>query len=98
VAELERAAMKKWFASAVMAFTLIIPRTGTAQGCALCNTQAEGSGPKMIQALRDGIVILMIPPLGVCLMIMAIAYKKRNRSFTPEDPAIHGSPHSDLGW
>jgi hypothetical protein len=52
----------------------------------------------MIQALQDGIVVLMIPPMGICLMIMAIAYKKRDRFFKSESPASQRGPHADLGW
>ncbi len=32
----------------------------------------------MIQALRSGIVILVIPPMMICIGITWMAYKKRN--------------------
>jgi hypothetical protein len=50
-----------------------------AQGCALCYTQAAGSGSRMIAALRSGILILMVPPMVICLGITWMAYKKRNQ-------------------
>jgi hypothetical protein len=32
----------------------------------------------MIQALRDGIFILMVPPLFICIGITYLAYRRRN--------------------
>jgi hypothetical protein len=50
-----------------------------AQSCALCYTQAASSGSKMIQALRSGILILIVPPtLGSIGMIFVI-HRKRNQ-------------------
>jgi hypothetical protein len=49
------------------------------QGCALCYTQAASSGARMIQALKSGILILVIPPtLGSIGMILVI-HRKRNQ-------------------
>jgi hypothetical protein len=46
------------------------------QGCALCYTQAASSGAKMIQALKTGILILVIPPtLGSIGMIFILRSK-----------------------
>jgi len=58
---------------------LALPRLAFAQGCALCYTQAANSGARIIQALRDGIVILIIPPVLMCLGAMVLAYRKRNQ-------------------
>ncbi len=57
---------------------VLVPRVTWAQGCALCYTQAAGSGPRMITALKSGILFLMIPPMLICLGITWMAYKKRN--------------------
>lgn len=46
------------------------------QGCALCYTQAASSGAKMIEALKTGILILVIPPtLGSIGMIFVLRRK-----------------------
>jgi hypothetical protein len=46
------------------------------QGCALCYTQAASSGAKMIQALKEGIILLVIPPtLGSVGMIFVLRQK-----------------------
>lgn len=49
------------------------------QSCALCYTQAASAGSRMIQALKSGILVLIVPPtLGSVGMILVI-YKKRNQ-------------------
>ncbi|HYW41180.1 MAG TPA: hypothetical protein VE957_23960 [Terriglobales bacterium] len=64
------------------------------QSCALCYTQAAGAGPRMIQALKSGILVLIFPPMAICIGLMIMSYKKRNR-FRPEGGADR---ESDLGW
>jgi hypothetical protein len=49
------------------------------QNCALCYTQAASAGARMIEALRSGILVLIIPPTLMWLVIAAIAYSKRNQ-------------------
>lgn len=66
---------------------LALPPFAFSQGCALCYTQAANSGARLIQALRDGIVILIIPPLAMCLGAMVLAYRKRNQFHRADTPA-----------
>ena len=71
---------KTWFRGLmVTAMALLTPALCFAQNCALCYTQAAGAGPRMIQALRSGILILMIPPMFICIGITIMAYRKRNQ-------------------
>jgi hypothetical protein len=58
---------------------LAIPVLSYAQSCALCYTQAAGAGSRMIAALKSGILILVAPPMLICLGIAWMAYKKRNQ-------------------
>jgi hypothetical protein len=76
--------------AALIALTL--PRLAFSQGCSLCYTQAANSGARMIRALRSGIVILIIPPLSVCLGAIGLAYRKRNQ-FNEADSRME--PRSD---
>jgi hypothetical protein len=64
-------------ALAFSAFTLAPP--AFSQSCALCYTQAASSGQRMIEALRSGILILIVPPTLMWLVLAAIAYGKRNQ-------------------
>jgi hypothetical protein len=58
---------------------LLAPVPAFAQSCALCYTQAASSGARMIQALRSGILILIVPPtLGTVGMIF-VMYRKRDQ-------------------
>jgi len=53
---------------------------GYAQSCALCYTQAAGAGHRMIQGLRTGILVLIVPPMFMSVGITVLAYRKRNRT------------------
>jgi len=58
---------------------LAVPAAAYAQNCALCYTQAASAGSRMIAALRSGILILILPPMLICIGITWMAYKKRNQ-------------------
>jgi len=62
-----------------LATLLLLPTVTFAQNCALCYTQAAASGSRMIQALRSGILVLVFPPMIICIAITWMAYKKRNQ-------------------
>ncbi|MGB9433780.1 MAG: hypothetical protein WBQ89_16170 [Candidatus Acidiferrum sp.] len=62
-----------------LGLALVLPALTFAQSCALCYTQAAGSGSRMIAALRSGILVLAIPPTLICAGITWMAYKKRNQ-------------------
>jgi hypothetical protein len=64
---------------ACLAVSLFTPALLLGQNCALCYTQAAGSGSRMIAALRSGILMLAIPPMLICAGITWMAYKKRNQ-------------------
>ena len=49
------------------------------QSCALCYTQAAASGARFIAALRNGILVLVIPPMFMSVGITWLAYRKRNQ-------------------
>lgn len=75
------------------AVVLISNAAAYAQSCALCYTQAAGSGHKFIQGLRTGILVLIVPPMFMSVGITYLAYKKRNR--TNNQPE---SQKSDNDW
>lgn len=58
---------------------LAIPLSASAQSCALCYTQAASAGARMIQALRSGILILIIPPTFMSVGMIFIVHHKRNQ-------------------
>ena len=90
--------MKVWKSIAVSAialaglFLLFTPTLASAQGCALCYTQAAASGPRMIQALKSGILILIGPPTLMSVGLIFICYRKRNQTMT------ENGEESDLDW
>ena len=62
-------------AVAVLAFSTAC----LAQNCALCYTQAASAGSRVIQGLRSGILVLVIPPMFMSVGITVLAYRKRNQ-------------------
>ena len=64
---------------AALLTAFILPVSAFAQNCALCYTQAAGAGERIIQALRGGILILVIPPILICTALTVMAYRKRNQ-------------------
>jgi hypothetical protein len=72
---------------------LAVPLPAFSQNCALCYTQAASAGSRMIQALRSGILILIVPPTLMSVAMIFIVYRKRNQ-FRPADDA----PGSDRHW
>jgi hypothetical protein len=67
------------FRGAALLAALITPALAFAQSCALCYSQAAGSGARLIQALRSGILILVFPPMLICIGLAIMAYRKRNQ-------------------
>lgn len=59
--------------------TLAFSPAAFSQSCALCYTQAASAGHRMIEALRSGILVLVVPPTLMWLVIGVIAHAKRNQ-------------------
>ena len=68
---------------------LAAPLPAFSQSCALCYTQAASAGTRMIQALKSGILILIVPPTFMSVGMIFIVYRKRNQvrqdDDTPDD-------------
>jgi hypothetical protein len=65
-----------------LAAALLVPTLLFAQNCALCYTQAAGAGHRIVQALRGGILMLIVPPMFICIALGIMAYRKRNHFHT----------------
>ena len=87
---LQRRAWHLAIAVAILVFALPIAH---AQSCALCYTQTASAGQRIIQALRSGILVLVIPPAFLSVGITVMAYRKRNQFVNPESAAA-----SERGW
>jgi len=65
-------------ATAVLAL-LALPPIASAQGCALCVTQAAQGGNRFVAALRSGILVLVFPPMAISIGLIYVAWRKRNQ-------------------
>jgi len=72
---------------------LAAPLPAFSQSCALCYTQAASAGARMIQALRSGILILIVPPTFMSVGMIFIVYRKRHQFRQADDV-----PDSDHEW
>ena len=70
---------------------LAAPLPTFSQSCALCYTQAASAGARMIQALRSGILILIMPPTLMSVAMIFIVYRKRNQFRQANDAPGSGS-------
>ena len=72
----------KWMVRlAAASLTLLFSNLAFAQGCAMCYNNAAATKASGQQALRSGILILMIPPLVMLAGIFVAALRRRNKSF-----------------
>jgi hypothetical protein len=65
---------------------LAMPLPALSQNCALCYTQAASAGTRMIQALRSGILVLIVPPTLMWGVVTFIIYRKRNQFRASDHP------------
>ncbi len=72
---------------------LAAPLPAFSQSCSLCYTQAASAGTRMIQALRSGILILIVPPTFMSVGMIFIVYRKRNQVRQDDE-----APDSDRDW
>ena len=63
------------------------PVPAFSQSCALCYTQAAASGSRMIQALKSGILILIIPPTIGSIGLVFLVHRRTNQ--------VRRDPNSD---
>lgn len=70
---------------ALMLLLLLSAVPASSQSCALCYTQAASSGSRMIQALKSGILVLIVPPTLGSVGMIFIMYRKRNQVRHPGD-------------
>ena len=63
---------------------IVLALPAFSQSCSLCYTQAASSGARMIQALKSGILILVIPPTFMTIGFIRLAYRKSSQFKYPE--------------
>lgn len=61
-----------------MASAAMLASRAAAQGCAMCYQSAAASGNHSRVALQHGILILLIPSVGLFVGIFGLIYARRN--------------------
>lgn len=78
-----------------IAATVAASSLGHAQGCAMCYNTAAAAKASAIQALRSGILVLLIPPLAICAGIIWFGFRARNRFNEPDVQAAEEAHELD---
>jgi|HubBroStandDraft_6_1064221.scaffolds.fasta_scaffold00445_21 hypothetical protein len=60
-----------------LGIAILVPPEVAAQSCSLCYQSAAACSPRAIQALRNGILILIFPPAFICLGVTWLAWRRR---------------------
>ena len=75
-----RHGVTRWVVGLAIAMAgLAIAHPVLAQGCALCYNTAAAAGVRGVAALRNGILILMIPPVIIFGVVSFFTLRGRNR-------------------
>jgi hypothetical protein len=70
----------RWIGLALgLMFVLLAPLPSLSQSCALCYTQAASAGARMIQALRSGILVLVVPPTLMSVGMIFVVWHKNGQ-------------------
>ncbi|HVM93882.1 MAG TPA: hypothetical protein VMT67_13760 [Terriglobales bacterium] len=59
----------------VLAILMLPPSYAVGQGCAMCYSTAQAASKDGQRAIARGIVILVIPPLGVVTLGLGLAFR-----------------------
>jgi hypothetical protein len=76
----ETAARRAALLIASLAIAAVLAPHAAAQGCAMCYQNAAASGPQGREALRHGILVLLLPTISLFLGIFGLLYTRRNVS------------------
>ena len=76
---------RRWIFLAILSALLLAAPAAFSQSCALCYTQAASSGSKMIQALKSGILVLVIPPTLASIGLIFVVRRKSNQVRRTDD-------------
>jgi hypothetical protein len=75
--------MQKWLRFGLFSLAGLVviaaPLPAFSQSCALCYTQAASATQQFIQALRSGILILVVPPSLMWTAALVVVYRRRNK-------------------
>jgi hypothetical protein len=77
---------------------LAAPLPAFSQSCALCYTQAASAGARMIDALRSGILILIVPPTLMSVCMVFIVRHKSSQFRRDDDETDGASDNSGREW
>lgn len=79
------------------ALYFMLPFSAFAQGCAMCNANASAAKQAGIQALQNGILILLVPCLIIFAGVFCLAFRRRDEDENEGAFAQEGSG-AGMAW
>ncbi len=69
-----------------------------AQTCPACYNNAASQAPGLLQALRTGVLVMMLPCLAMFIVIYAVLYRRRNsfREGSDEGAAVENGRSPEI--
>jgi hypothetical protein len=71
--------------AAILAVTLLLPNLPAAAQCAMCYQSAAGAGQKAQTALTRGVLMLLVPPVGMMAAFVGFAVHRARREDRDDD-------------
>jgi hypothetical protein len=71
--------MKRLLAIAVLAFALLGAAPAFAQ-CSMCSSSAAGASARTQKSLMRGVLVLLVPPVGLMVGLVGLAFFYRRES------------------
>jgi hypothetical protein len=69
----------------ILALALLLPNLPAAAQCAMCYQSAAGAGQKAQTALTRGVLMLLVPPVGMMAAFVGFAVHRARREDRDDD-------------
>jgi hypothetical protein len=82
--------MKRYVISGLLlaiAAALLAPAAAVAQGCAMCAQNAAATGAEGARALNTGILVLLLPTLGIFGGLFVLILRRHREDEQSSDPS-----------
>ena len=69
--------MKRFLQIVALAAVLMVATAPALAQCVMCSTGASAAGPKAERSLLHGVIILLVPPVGMMVGLVGLAFYYR---------------------
>ena len=66
------------------------------QGCAMCYTGAQGSSKEGQKAISKGVMVLLVPPVGIMTLGVLLAFRYGKKRDLDHDESLAGTEQREI--